>query len=60
MKQKNKFQNNEKVILKKTGETVTINKWSYVPNMKRYSYKIKEYPHTFFFEEEINKINNPS
>ncbi|WP_237662356.1 MULTISPECIES: hypothetical protein [Sutcliffiella] len=53
MKQKNKFQDNEKVILKSTGEEVTILKFNYVPNLKRYSYTIKENPKTFYFEEEI-------
>lgn len=53
MKGKNKFEFNQKVNLKSTGETVTINKISYVENMKRYSYTLKEYPHTFYFEEEM-------
>ncbi|WP_202595371.1 hypothetical protein [Halalkalibacter okhensis] len=56
MKSKNKFQSNEKVILKATGETLTINKFSYVPNMKRYSYTCLEHPSTFFFEEEMRQI----
>ncbi|MFN7250301.1 MAG: hypothetical protein ACK4M9_05845 [Anaerobacillus sp.] len=56
MKSKNKFQENEKVTLKVTGETVTISKFSYVPNMKRYSYTIKENPQTFYFEEELAQL----
>ncbi|MBP3953257.1 hypothetical protein [Bacillus suaedae] len=56
MKGKNKFQPNEKVLLKSTGETVTINKFNYVPNMKRYSYTCLEHPSTFYFEEEIKPL----
>jgi hypothetical protein len=59
MKNKNKFQDDEKVMIKATGEIVTINKFSYVANMKRYSYTIKEYPHTFYFEEEIKSVSPP-
>lgn len=58
MKNKNKFAANEKVILKSSGETVTISKFSYVPNMKRYSYTIKENPQTFYFEEELERLTN--
>ncbi|WP_198507801.1 hypothetical protein [Bacillus sp. FJAT-45037] len=53
---KNKFQANEKVHLRELDETVTVSKCSYVPNMKRYSYTVKEYPHTFYFEEELEEI----
>ncbi|WML44440.1 hypothetical protein [Neobacillus sp. PS3-40] len=56
MNNKNKFQDGDKVIIKDTGETVTIKKSSYVRNMKRYSYTIKEHPSMFFFEEEIREI----
>ncbi|MFC0272723.1 hypothetical protein ACFFIX_14905 [Metabacillus herbersteinensis] len=58
MKHKNKFKDDEKVILKVTGEKVTISHSSYVPNMKRYSYTLKEYPQTFYFEEEIKQIES--
>ncbi|MEC2072390.1 hypothetical protein [Alkalihalophilus marmarensis] len=54
---KNKFDKNEKVLLKSLKETVTVNKFSYVPNMKRYSYTVKEYPHTFYFEEELEQLS---
>ncbi|MBM6618024.1 hypothetical protein [Bacillus suaedaesalsae] len=57
MKNKNKFQVNEKVYLKQTGEIVTINDFSYVANMKRYSYTLKEYPASFYFEEEMEQQN---
>ncbi|WP_407271829.1 hypothetical protein [Radiobacillus sp. PE A8.2] len=50
---KNKFQKDQVVRIKSTGETVTINKMMYVDNMKRYSYTMKEKPNTFYFEEEI-------
>jgi hypothetical protein len=53
MKNKNKFQQDEKVCLKQTGELVTINEFRYVANMKRYSYTLKEYPQSFYFEEEM-------
>ncbi|MFE7062616.1 hypothetical protein ABN702_08605 [Bacillus haimaensis] len=56
LKLKNKFQDNEKVVLKSTGEQVTISKFNYVPNLKRYSYTLKEYPKTFYFEEEIKQL----
>ncbi len=37
-------------------KSVTINKWAYVKNMKRYSYTVKEHPnYFFFFEEELKK-----
>lgn len=55
-KGKNKFQKGEKVILKDTGEKVTINKSAYVANMKRFSYTIKEHPQSFYFEEEIQGL----
>ncbi|WP_226036869.1 hypothetical protein [Aquibacillus saliphilus] len=57
MKSKNKFEYNQKVKLRSTGEPVTINKWSYVENMKRYSYTVEEYPNTFYFEEELEEIS---
>ncbi|GAA0337560.1 hypothetical protein GCM10008967_29780 [Bacillus carboniphilus] len=53
MKKTSKFTNNQKVHLKSTGELVTITKSMYVENMKRYSYILKEYPNTFYFEEEL-------
>jgi len=52
----NKYEVNEKVRLKATNEIVTISNSSYVANMKRYSYTLKEYPNTFYFEEELNSI----
>ncbi|MDC3414020.1 hypothetical protein [Terrihalobacillus insolitus] len=55
MKNKNKFKRKQKVTLKSTGEIVTINDWSYVENMKRYSYTVEEYPNTFYFEEELEE-----
>ncbi|MDZ5472269.1 hypothetical protein SM124_10970 [Bacillus sp. 31A1R] len=56
MKNKVKYEVNQKVLLKSTGETVTISKCSYVANMKRYSYTLKEHPNTFYFEEELGTI----
>jgi hypothetical protein len=50
---KNRFSNGSMVTIKETGETVTILKWQYVKNMKRYSYIVKEHPGTFYFEEEL-------
>ncbi|RSK25817.1 hypothetical protein EJF36_02305 [Bacillus sp. HMF5848] len=54
MKNTNKFTHNQKVRVKSTGELVTINKWMYVNTMKRFSYILKEYPNTFYFEEELD------
>ncbi|MFE8700665.1 hypothetical protein ACFYKX_08575 [Cytobacillus sp. FJAT-54145] len=56
MKNKEKFKVNEKVLIKATGETGTIHKRSFVANMKRYSYTLKEHPNTFYFEEELDTI----
>ncbi|WP_198510344.1 hypothetical protein [Bacillus solitudinis] len=56
MKNKNKYQKNQRVRLKSTGEIVTIVHYSYVANMKRYSYTLSEYPQTFYFEEEIEAV----
>jgi hypothetical protein len=50
---KNIYNNGDTVVIKETGETVTIMKWQYVKNMKRYSYIIEEHPETFYFEEEL-------
>ncbi|WP_442593937.1 hypothetical protein [Neobacillus sp. D3-1R] len=58
MKQNNKFIKGEKVTLPITGETVTINKISYVQHMKKFTYTILEKPSTFYFEEEISKLTD--
>lgn len=49
----NRFNSGQTAKLKDTGEEVTILKWQYVKNMKRYSYIVKEHPGTFYFEEEL-------
>ncbi|MEW9050996.1 MAG: hypothetical protein AB2392_07545 [Neobacillus sp.] len=51
--QSSSYKNGQTVSIKETGEEVTIIKSQYVKNMKRYSYIVKEYPTTFFFEEEL-------
>ncbi|KIL47478.1 hypothetical protein [Jeotgalibacillus campisalis] len=51
---KNKFMDGEQVLLNE--KVVTIKQWSYVANMKRYSYIIQEDSATFYFEEELRKI----
>ncbi|MCM3163360.1 hypothetical protein KDJ21_019300 [Metabacillus litoralis] len=56
MKNNNKFKIDEKVFLKAKKEVVTITNCSYVANMKRYSYTLKEYPNTFYFEEEMESL----
>jgi hypothetical protein len=48
-----KFQNGESVQIVKTGESVTVMQSKYIKNMNRYSYILKEYPSTFYFEEEL-------
>jgi hypothetical protein len=50
------FKNGQTVSIKETGETVTVMKSQYVKNMKRFSYIVKEYPGTFYFEEELEKL----
>ncbi|MFT8321172.1 MAG: hypothetical protein ABF649_09715 [Bacillus sp. (in: firmicutes)] len=51
----NVFINGEVVNIKESNEVVTILKYQYVKNMKRYSYTVDKYPNTFFFEEELKK-----
>ncbi|GHH96698.1 hypothetical protein [Neobacillus kokaensis] len=52
---KSLFTVGEEVKIKASGESVTISKCQYVKNMKRYSYIVKEYPNTFYFEEELTE-----
>lgn len=52
----NLYKAGQSVSIKETGETVTIMKSQYVKNMKRYSYTVKEYPSTFYFEEELERV----
>jgi hypothetical protein len=49
----NRYNSGQSVNIIETGEVVTILKWQYVKNMKRYSYIVKEHPGTFYFEEEL-------
>jgi hypothetical protein len=49
------FNVGEEVSIKSSSENVKIIKSQYIKNMKRYSYIVKEYPSTFFFEEELQK-----
>ncbi|WP_168413186.1 hypothetical protein [Bacillus salacetis] len=49
------FNVGEEVSIKSSSENVKIIKSQYIKNMKRYSYIVKEYPNTFFFEEELQK-----
>jgi hypothetical protein len=51
----NRYKLGQTVSIKETGEVVTILKWQYVKNMKRYSYIVKEHPETFYFEEELQE-----
>jgi hypothetical protein len=51
----NLFTIGDEVNIRTSGESVTIFKYQYVKNMKRYSYTVNEYPNTFFFEEELMK-----
>lgn len=52
----NLFNKGEVVAIKETGEKVTISKYKYIKQMKRYSYTVKEHPSTFYFEEELKKV----
>ncbi|WP_180960342.1 hypothetical protein [Neobacillus cucumis] len=49
----NRYNMGETVKIIETGEVVTILKWQYVKNMKRFSYIVKEHSNTFYFEEEL-------
>ena len=51
----NRFKVGETVQIQKTGETVTVSNWQYVKHMKKYSYKVQEYPLTFYFEQELKQ-----
>lgn len=53
MEYKNKFQDNQAVKHRDTGEILTVNRWGYVPSMKRYTYTVKETIAMFYFEEEL-------
>lgn len=53
MEYKNKFQDNQAVKHKSTGEILTVDQWGYVPSKKRYTYTVKENVSTFYFEEEL-------
>ncbi|MEK5415232.1 MULTISPECIES: hypothetical protein [Paenibacillus] len=56
---KEHFDDGEKVRLKETGETVTIDQWSIVrvtKQIQRYTYSLKEKPGTFFYHREIEKL----
>ncbi|MGP3788190.1 hypothetical protein [Paenibacillus sp. 1A_MP2] len=53
------FEDKQKVKLKETGETVTVNEWSitkFPGNIQQYTYTIIEYPGTFFYHRELEKI----
>lgn len=52
----NKFHIGDLVKIDTTEQVVTINKWSYVKNMKRFSYTVNEHPSTFYFEDELKKV----
>ncbi|TWD92326.1 hypothetical protein FB550_11956 [Neobacillus bataviensis] len=52
----NRYTIGQTVNIIETGEVVTILKWQYVKNMKRYSYTVKERPSTFYFEEELQNL----
>lgn len=55
----NMFQDNEVVVIKETGEVVTVSKWWQYGNMgaanKNYQYDIKEKPGTWYAEYELEK-----
>lgn len=55
----NLYKEGEVVKVRKTGELVTISKTQYVKHMKKYSYKVIEYPSTFYFEGEFEKAQEP-
>ena len=53
---RNKFEDGEKVLIE--DEVVTVNQWNYVPSMARYTYTIIENPSTFYFENELTKLES--
>lgn len=50
----NKFQDNETVFLKDQGINLTVDKWSYIPSKRTYTYTTIENPSTFYFEYELD------
>lgn len=53
------YEDGEKVTLIKTGETVTIDEWSLLRmgrGITRYAYNLIEYPGTFFYHRELEKL----
>lgn len=56
MEYQNKYEDNETVKIRVTGEIVTVEEWGYVRRQNRYTYVIKERPSTFYFEEELAAI----
>lgn len=53
------YEDGEKVKLIKTGETVTIDEWSLMRmgrGIARYVYDLVEYPGTFFYHWELERI----
>jgi hypothetical protein len=55
----NKFQDGEKVLVKEWGVIETVDKWSYVPSMRRFTYTTLENPATFYFESELDLPKAP-
>jgi hypothetical protein len=53
------FEDGEQVIIKETGETVTIDHWWYASNQRSWTtqYNIVEHPSTWYSEHELQKIN---
>lgn len=52
------FEDGEKVRIKQTREIVTVDKWWFAINFGNWSaqYNIVEYPSTWFFESELEKV----
>lgn len=54
---KHSFEDNEKVIVKETGEEVTVDIWWTHNLSNTIQYNIKEYPFTWFSESELEKVS---
>lgn len=55
---KHLFKDGEKVRIKETGEVVTVDHWWYASNTGwEVQYSILEYPATWYFEHELEKIS---
>ncbi|MCY9737499.1 hypothetical protein M5X17_27740 [Paenibacillus alvei] len=53
---KNKYQDEEEVVIKETGRIVKVKTWSYIPRFNQYAYELYEHNGTFYWEYELDQI----